>query len=508
MVRFIAKEKYNDQGFTDENSLAKLGVTSPDWISRKMTYLYGKEAAPKFSFLAMTEGQGNVRYESQGRMGSKTTDVNDTQYKWAVMGKMRHTVRIAAGISYTGQLAKPGLGNTPFKIRTTDRWGIKDYGLLGPDGKTQLQILTSFQRVGEYYEGLVTLRRGRATDYVDPTLLATGKYWLLIAPKVPESGSRGNESRSMSHNEMFNQTSFDRYTQKIEGNVANKVSVFEFDGSDTKDGSATKLWLNEEQRQFDVWIRTMKNSDLYLQEYNRENGEIPLKYQDNDKPIPIGAGVRETVTEMGQLVTYGDDLPVRLIDKTILQMLDGNTDSGKREMIVHGGKGFGRLLHKSLLSDALKNQFYQAVGDKFVNGTDGHLSYGNYFTQFRTMEGHTINYVNDPVFDKGGMFGELDIQNGNFGPDGLPRSSYTGVVMDYSTVEGERNVELVAMKGQSWIAGVYEGMAPLPASWKVGNQVGVKRISTDKDEATYEIKTSSSINIKDASRCILFEMEA
>jgi hypothetical protein len=509
MVRFIKKEQFNDAGFTDENSLARLGVTAPDWISRKMTYLYGKEAAPKFSFLAMTEGQGNVKYQSSGRIGAKTTDVNDVQYKWPVMGKMRHTVCMSGDISYAGQLVKPGLGNAPFKIATTDRWGIKDYGLLSPDGKTQLQILTAFEKVGSHFEALVQLRKGNPAEYVDPATLAAGKYWLLIAPKVSESGSRGNESRQMTHNEMTNQTSFDRYTQKIEGNVANKVSVFEFDGEDTVDGKATRLWINEEQRQFDVWIRTMKNLDLYLQEYNRINGEIPLKYYENDKPIPIGAGVKETVCEMGQHITYGDDLPLKLIDKTILQMFDGNTDNGTRELIAHGGKGFGRMVHKALMSEAVNKQFTYSIGQEVIGTTsDGKLSYGKYFAQYKTNEGHTFTYVNDPMFDKGGSLGELDIKNGYFGPDGLPRSSYTGVVMDYSMIDGERNVELVAMKGQSWIAGVYEGMSPIPAAWRVGNKVdSIKQLSTDKDEASYEIKTSSSINIKDASHCIIFEME-
>lgn len=508
MVRFIKKEAYNDSAYTDENSLAKLGVSAPDWISRKMTYLYGKEAATKFSFLATTEGQGNVRYQSDGRVGSSTTNVNDVQYKWAVMGKMRHTVCMDGTISYTGQLAKPGIGNTIFEISMTDRFAIKDYGLLSPDGRTQLQILTAPKANGTSFRCLAQLRKGNPSEYVDPTTLAAGQYWLLIAPKVSESGSRGNESRSMSSNEMHNQTSFDRYTKKIEGNMANKVAVFEFSGKDTTDGSSTNLWINEEQRQFEIWIREMKNTDLFLQEYNRVNGEIPLKYYENDKPIPIGAGVRESIVEMGQHITYGDSLPLKLIDKTLLQMVDSNTDTGKMDYIAHGGKGFGRMLHNSIMADATARGFSYKLGDVNISSKNGKLSYGAYFARYDMPEGHSLTFVHDAAFDKGGTLAELDIKNGKFGPDGLPLVSYTGAVMDYSMREGERNVDLVAMKGQSWIAGVYEGMSPIPAAWKVGNKVSdIKQLATDKDEATYEIKTSSSINIKDASRCILFEME-
>ena len=508
MVRFIEKQAYNTDAFTDENSLARLGVSSPDWISRKMTYIYGKEAATKFSFLATTEGQGNVKYQSEGRLGSKAKEVNDVQYQWAVMGKMKHTVEMSGTISYTGQLAKPGLGNTQFTIAMKTRMAIKDYGLLSPDGRTQLQILTTPKPSGSVFTAIVQLRKGNPNEYVDPTTLAKGKHWLLIAPKVSESGSRGNESRSMSYNKMYNQTSFDRYTKKIEGNMANKVAVFEFSGSDTKDGSPTNLWINEEQRQFDIWIREMKNTDLYLQEYNRHNGETPLKYYENEKPIPIGAGVRESVIEFGQHITYGEYLPLKLIDKTLLQMIDGKSDTGKMDFIAHGGRGFGRTLHNSLMADAEARGYSFKLGDVNVSSNGGKLSYGEYFNQYRMPEGHTITYMHDSAFDREGSLAELDIANGNFGPDGLPISSYTGVILDYSMREGERNIDLVAMKGQSWIAGVYEGMSPIPAAWRVGNTVdSIKKLATDKDEATYEIKTSSSINIKDASRCILFEME-
>lgn len=509
MVRFIKSEQYNDSAFTDENSLARLGVSAPDWISRKMTYLYGKDAATKFSFLATTEGQGNVTYQSEGRLGNKAKEVNDVMFKWAVMGKMRHTVCMSGAISYTGELAKPGIGNGQFLLSMTDRFAIKDYGLLSPDGKTQLQILTAPRKNGANYEVYAQLRKGNPLEYVDPTTLAKGQHWLLIAPKVSESGSRGNESRSMSYNTMYNQTSFDRYTKKIEGNMANKVAVFEFSGSDTNNGEPTNLWINEEQRQFDIWIREMKNTDLYLQEYNRVNGEIPLKYYENDKPIPIGAGVRESIVEFGQHITYAEYLPLKLIDKVLLQMIDGKTDTGKMDFIAHGGRGFGRMMHNSIMADAQARGFSYKLGDVNISMKDGKLSYGEYFAKYTMPEGHTITYMHDSAFDKEGSLAELDIANGKFGPDGLPLSSYTGAIIDYSLREGERNVELVAMKGQSWIAGVYEGMSPIPSVWKVGNKNlgSVKQLATDKDEATYEIKTSSSINIKDASRCVLFEMK-
>ena len=64
MVRILGSDKFDSRGYTDENSLAKLQVTEPDMISRKQTYLYGRDYAKKFSLLSMTEGSGSVRYET------------------------------------------------------------------------------------------------------------------------------------------------------------------------------------------------------------------------------------------------------------------------------------------------------------------------------------------------------------------------------------------------------------------------------------------------------------
>lgn len=493
MVRMLRTDTYEGRGYTDENSLAKLGVTQPDWISRKTTYIHGKDKAMKFSFLSMTEGQGNVKYET-----------NDVEYKWPVIGRMKHTVEVVElyGTEWGTPPANVGIGNTTFQVVMTDEWGIRDYGLLTPT-KTQVHIMEKPRRLGvNRWLYTLQLRSGNPADVMDLGDLEAGTHWVMLAPKVPESGSRGNESRSMSGGSMINQVSFDRYTKIIEGNTANKVAVYEFSGSDTTDGSKVNLWISEEQRQHDIWVKTMKNTDLYTQEYNRVNGEIALRYEANGKPIPIGAGVRQTIMDMGQYISFGETLPLALIDGVVNStMYDNDTEYGV-ELIVHGGSGFGKLLDNAIKTDATNSSFQQALGDKMISGSNGKLSYGAYFNQYKTVDGHTITYVHEPMFDRGGLLAELDIANGNMTSDNKPRSTYTGVVMDYSIRGGARNVELVAMKGQSWIAGVVKGLAPIPSEWGV---VPTNNFAHDKDESSYEVKCSSGINIKDAEGCILFE---
>lgn len=500
-IRRLKSDDYDSRGYSDENALAKLGVTEMSTISKKMTYTYGEEDATEFSFLAMAASRGGSR-KVTGENGNKAT-VNDVQYKWATMGKMRHTVTVNSIINATN--VKLGIGNTKFNIAMEDRWGIVDYGLLSPSGDYEVQISKITPMSSGKFDYQLELRAGIVTDYIPAGEFAAGKVWALTPPKVPESGSLGNEHRIMSPGEMTNQVSFSRYTHKIQGNVSNKVSVYEFSGNDTHNGSPTNLWINEEQRQVDIWMRRQLNNDIYIQKYNRAaDGEIALKYYENDKPIPIGAGVRETIKTMGTYIPYGNNLPFSLLDNTLLTSRSNSERSSNK--VVHGGLLFGRALNDMLVDKVKADKAYETLGGyRITNSKSGGLAYGGKpFTVYTTPEMDTITYVHDKMFDKKGLLGDLDIENGNLHSSGLPRSSGTGVVMSYAN----ENIEYVSMEGQEWLTGIYRGITPIPASWKSADtsKDGTINLATTKDESSYEHKLSIGFNMKNAIDAVLFEM--
>lgn len=489
-MREIRTAQYDNRGYTNEHSLAKLMLSKPDVLTSKLTYMWGKELSNDFSFLMMTEGQNNIKY------------VNDVQFTWPTMGKLSFTDEVVAYDATVN--ATPGINNTIFYVTfKTDRI-IPQYGLLAKDGITQARVL-SYEKATVGYRYALTLKNTDPTAFCDIANLQPGAFWVMLPAKVSESGSRGNKSNIMGKGEMTNQTSFVRYTQKIQGNIANKVVEVEFEGSETKDGKPTSLWMAEQQRQFEVMMRKMNNHDLYTSEYNRNAlGEIIQKDDETGEPIPEGAGIRQSIMEVGNYDTYGYTLTTSKLKNTVADVFWGAPDGGKMEIVIHGGQGFGEDFHEAIMSDATSNGFMTAVGEQFIkNGTDGHLSYGNTFTQYRTVTGHTITFKHDTMFDDG-LLGELDTQNGNLHPrTGYPMSSHTGVFMDYSTYGGERNVQLVSMKGQTDIIGILKGMAPIPAMWGVLGDS--KAIATDKDESVLEYKQSKSINIKVANRCFILK---
>jgi len=483
-MKELTTEVYNSDQHTDENSLYKMRLSQPD-MDHSLTYLWGGEQfSQQFTFLAMTEGQGSIE------------TCNDIQYTWNVMGVTRYSVTVKAVVGASGT----GLNHTAVEVLFTDNWGIKDYGLLAPDGETQVRIMEEPVRMGAESWKYKLQVKGSATDFIAASNLEAGAVWVMTAPKVPESGSRGNRSNVQGPGSFTNQISFGRYSKIIEGNMANKVVPIQFK---VKGGGTTNLWMNEEMRQFEVVLRTMENNDFWLSKYNRTtNGEIPMKYWENGKPIPEGAGVRETVIEAGNYDTYGYSLSLQKLKNTISEVFWSKTDSGTMEIVIHGGLGFLEDFDDAIKTDGATNLFSEAIGDQMVSGGT-HLSYGKYFTQYRHISGHTLTVKRDVMFDLGPL-AELDKKNGNIHPrTGYPMSSHTGIFLDYSTYEGKRNIVVKEQKGQHAIYKVVPGMSPVPASWRVAVPDGVA--ATDKDETRYEVKVSRGINIKDANHCFLLQ---
>lgn len=498
MIRELQSDRFDSRGYTDENALTNLMLSSPDQVSQTLTRLWSEDKfESRFSFLAMTEGQGAIK------------EVNDVQFWWRVMGMMPHTDEVVYFDIATNPT--PGIGRSLVKVLFKTRWIIPQYGLMAPDGSTQVYVHGEPEEatIAGYSGYLYTLELKTLDNaaYIDPSNLMAGSHWIMTAPNVPESGSVGNRSNVMSPGKMYNQVSFKRYTKIIQGNISNKVVPIKFDGVNATGGGEATLWINEEQRQFEVWMRVMNNHDLYISEYNRTvDGRVLLLDQVTGKEIPLAAGVKQQVKDVGNFDTYGLTLPLAKLKNTVGDIFWGETDRGTMEIVIHGGQGFGEDLHEAIMMDAqgYGSGFMQAIGDKWINGKDGYLSYGNTFTQYKTISGHIITFKHDAMFDTG-LLGELDRKNGRMHPrTGYPMSSHTGVFIDYSEYGGERNVQLFQMKGQANISGVVKGLTPIPKAW---GSVNVAQLANDKDESSYQVKQSRAINIKNARHCFILQSE-
>lgn len=482
-MRVLQQGLYEDRGYSNEESIAYLQLQKPVEINAFLTYNYGMDD-DRFPLSFMTEGQGS----------SGVNDIATVQWTWSTMGRMKFTDFITY---FNTANTKPGLGGAEFEIHTASHWFIEQYGLIGPDGKTQLRIQKDLGESPYGYAYLVKLTNPNPNAFVDPEMLAKGKYWSMSAPTVSESYSKGNRSNSMGPGKMTSQLEFHRYSKEIAGNLANVVTQYQFKNGN---GGTSNLWINEEMRQFNLTMRVMNEERLWIAEYNRNaNGEIALKDRDNGKPIPHTSGMLEICRE-SNYDTYGEYLTIGKLKRIVDDVLDRDTDTGKMEVVLMAGKGFMEDFDDAIKRDAKDSGFLTPLGEKEIQGSGYGLEYGAYFRAYKTVDGHRITVKHCSFFDKG-TIAEAAKQNGYIHPrTGLPVTSHQAAFIDFSTYEGTRNVRMVRQKGQIYKAKVIEGMTDIPACWGLPN---TNHAATEIDLARYEVKSSIGLQVNNSTKMFL-----
>ena len=484
-MRVISQGKFEDRGYSNEESIAYLGLQKPVEINSFLTYNYGMDD-DRFPLSFMTEGQGSAG----------TVDIATVQWTWATMGRMKFTDMVTY-CNATGDSI--GKGGAEFEVHFATHWFIEQFGLVAPDGKTTVRIQKDLGESPYGYGYLLKLTSPNPNAVVNPELLAKGMYWSMSAPTVSESYSKGNRSNTMGPGKMTSQLEFQRYSKEIAGNLANVVTEYEFK---TASGASSKLWINEEMRQFHLMMRVMNEERLWMAEYNRNaNGEVLLKDRDNGKPIPHTSGMLEICRE-SNYDTYGEYLTLNKIKRTVGDVLDRDTDTGTMNIVLMGGKGFLEDFDEAMKMDAKENGFLTPLGDREIQGSGDNLEYGAYFRKYKTVDGHTITAKHCSFFDKG-TIAEAAKQNGEIHPrSGLPLTSHQAAFIDFSSYEGQRNVRMVRQKGQIYKAKVIEGMTDIPAAWGLPN---TNHAATEIDHARYEVKSSLGLQVNNSTKMFLMK---
>lgn len=480
-LREVSRGNYDDRGYSNEETIAHLMLAKPEEINNVLTYTYGMDD-DRFPLTFLTEGQGSAG----------VVDIATVQWTWKTMGRLKFNDFV---LHFNAANQTPGKNGAMFDVEFKTHWLIEQYGLIAPDGVTQVRIMKD---LGEGPHGGYLYRLKMTNPdpnaYVDPENLKAGKYWSMTAPTISESYSKGNRSNVMGPGKMTSQLEFHRYSKEIAGNISNVVVTYEFK---TKSGGTTNLWINEEMRQHDIQCRIMDEERLWLAEYNRDvNGEIKLVDPDNGNPIPHTAGMQQICRE-SNYDTYGDMLTLNKIERTIGDVLDKDTDTGSMEVVLACGKGFAQDFDMAIRNDARSEGFATPLGDKMIEDFEGGLSYGKYFRRYKTVDGHIITLKHLPFLDHGTV-AENAKANGMIHPrSGLPITSHQAFLIDLSTYQGVRNVRKVRQKGQIYKAGILKGLTDIPASW---GSVPTDAISTEIDMSRYEVKNSYGLQVNNSTK--------
>lgn len=491
-MRELYSTTYDSKEYTDENLLYKHKLLKPEQLSRSLTYLYGKDSN-MFPLLDMTEGKGLVKSQ-------RPKELNDTQYEWPTMGRMKHVSNVIALANTTN--TKPGLGHTPFEVIFEDDWLIRQHSVFSPDGNHLCRIQGDPIKLGtNRFKYTFVLQGADITEYVTLDNFAAGKAWVMGAPTIAASKSTGNKSNKMFPGKMTNQFGFHRFSMEITGNVANKVTVVEFD---LEGGGTTNMWMPFEMKLWEMDRRLMLESDLWYSKYNRTTeGRITLYDEETGEPIPRGAGVKEIIETAGNYDTYST-LTLAKIDSVINTIYANRVDDTPMEIVIYSGAGGIRAFHNAIMNDATAKQYYTPLGDNIISGGN-YMTYGKYFNQYKTIDGKLITIRETNLFNQG-LLAEQQRVNGDL-IDNFPLESFNLVFLDHSKDNGgERNIQMVTEKGRELITGIYRGPTNLPGAW--GGVPDGKLISTKRDEASYEVITSDGINIKNATTCFWLSIAA
>ena len=351
-MNVVRQGKYDDRGYSNEESIAYLQLQKPVEINAFLTYNYGMDD-DRFPLSFLTEGQG-----SKG-----VVDVDTVQWTWKTMGRMKFTDKLTYCNIVSGATGK---GGVEFEVHFATHWFIEQYGLIAPDGMTSVRIQKDLGESAYGYAYIVKLTSPNPEAFIADELLQPGLYWSMSAPTVSESYSKGNRSNVMGTGKMTSQLEFHRYSKEIAGNLANVVTEYEFKNGN---GGTSRLWINEEMRQFNLNMRVMNEERLWLAEYNRNlNGEVTLKDRDNGKPIPHTSGMLEICRE-SNYDTYGEYLTLGKLNRTVGDVLNRDTDNGTMDIVLMGGKGFLEDFDYAMKMDAKENGFLTPLGDKMIQGT-------------------------------------------------------------------------------------------------------------------------------------------
>lgn len=481
-LREVQRGEYDDRGYSNEETVAHLMLSKPSEINSALTYTFGMDD-DRFPLNFLTEGQG----------AAGTVDIETTDWTWKTMGRMKFNDSV---LWFNEANTTPGKGGTTFEIEFKTHWFIEQYGLIAPDGVTQVRIMKDLgagAHGGYLYRLKLTNPDPTASVNVAKNL-KVGAYWSLTAPTIPESYSKGNRTNVMGPGKMTSQLEFHRYSKEIAGNLANTVVTYEFK---TKGGGTTNLWINEEMRQFELLQRVTTEERLWFAEYNKTvNGEIIMTDEDNGQPIPHTAGMQQICRE-SNYDTYGEELTLNKITRTIGDVLDKDTDTGNMEVVLLCGKGFFEDFDRAIKNDAKDSGFLTPLGDKMISEEGSDLTYGKYFRKYKTVDGHVITCKN-MSFLNNGSFAENDKANGRIHPrTGYPICSHQAFMVDMSSYNGHQNVRKVRKKGQVHIAGVVKGLTPIPASW---GAVPTNSLATDVDVSRYEVKDSFGLQVDKATK--------
>jgi len=491
-LKFQVREtQFDSKSMLDETNFYHQKQGVPSELTKTLTYILGSYTK---NYPLSTMTLGGVGFG----VTNTATELDDVQYTYPIMGQDDKACVIYS-TEYTGS-DRPGYGNTKFYATFPDNW-IKRFYVIQSQGGIQAYVHSDGAPVasgGYRYE--LELHAAGPTDYCPYTELDPGVKWVDLFTQVAESESRSTESKMVMPGLFKNQMGFMRAGMSWAGNAANKVMKIDV-GVTQGDGTIkqTSVWMDYFMWQFEKrWLAECEHYYWYSR-YNRQaDGNIPLKDMLTGKVIPTGSGMLEQITNKS---TYAE-LTYKSLANKIGDALFGQNDTSGMTITLYGGTGARREFHKAILAEGGTFAPTFIANDKLITGQGNSLMLGGFFDGFYHIDGYTIKFKHNPIYDIGRVAKASPLHP----KTGLPLESYRMTFVDDADVDGSPNIRHVAQKGRAYLDGVVPGLTPMPNSLKIltgANSGGAesKVLATVQDKSEYTRFKSGGIQLMRGNRC-------
>lgn len=486
-TRFI-KGSFTDGTFTDQNHLSTKLMTRPE-ILDSMIYAFGSRHG-------VMEGYNVLHYLTQGRganavAGKSYRHLGNDQVQWSLMGNLMEAQVIAGTVTPTTNV---GINFSEFVVPFSKKYFGKNWVCRFED-ETLALITKEPEKIGDKWCYTFQIVNSNPQAFVQPFALESGREvtWSHTAYSENSEGGNSVEAFPMW---FTNQLTTMRMSYGMTGSAKNDVVVFEI----MKNGKSGRVWMWEKQFQYLKQWATIQESLMWSGRYNRlDDGTIPHFDQLTGYPIKMGSGIEEQISGVNTMQTS-----MLTTDMLEFMLSDINTNTGKsysKRVLITGNGGMLEF-HNAIRRSALQ---YQIVDTHFISNNGVELTFGAFFTTYKTHWGE-FTVVNHQ------MFNDPNIFPGRVGPRGYTRQSYKMFFLNFEDGDSGSNIELITrgVNGESrQLVQWYTAGAVTPDFQTIsGKEPGVASVMRSHGKDSFQVYTLSEtgVIIKNPLSCGLIQI--
>lgn len=418
----VYQQKVIPGAFTESTHLSNAYLTEPEKIGSVLSYAFGYQENNVLSLL--TGGLGNTKF------------INDREYEWDLHSEHDRAIECVAD-SPQASGATPGLGGQTIELYLAENW-FTESDVLVDDKGIQVLVKEEPRQEGTAWVYPVVMASGQSGDFINPANIKIGARFSKDFSVVSEYSTKGGGHGFITPLKLRNQLTTLRKTYKVTRAAAKRVMVVEL--SHPNDPSKkTKLWTKlAEWNAMSKWYRELDRSYIYTNYNKTAKGTVDLKGE-NDRPVYIGAGMREQIAPANR--RFYTKLSYDILDEFLLDLsYAADKWGGDHKFVALTGKMGMREFDRAIKDYARGNNISVTDNGTFITGKGDTLKFTGYFRTVKFMNGIELTVKEFPPYDDIHRHREVHPITKK------PVESYRFTICNFGSKNGVSNIRKVALK--------------------------------------------------------------